>query len=106
MILFLTEVTKMAKYEYLEEQNTKDHFIREIDARCAWNKIKSRNSLAEKMLISPSALSRRLGEGGNPDNFTGRDIRKLVKLLCPDIGIILRWLGYKDADIKKWRETK
>lgn len=37
-----------------------------------------------------------------PDTFQIGELRKLIQALQPDIGVVLRFLGYRNQDIRKF----
>ena len=60
-------------------------------------------SLADLAGIPHSTLYHKLSD---PNKLLVSDVRKLVKAIQPDIGILLGLMGYSKQDIKKFKEDK
>lgn len=78
-------------------------FQQEIRKQQGAHNVMSVRSLATLAGIPHTTLSPKLKE---PDKLLVSDIRKLVRAIQPDIGILLALMGYSKQDIKKYKEDK
>lgn len=76
-------------------------FQQEIRRRQGHHNVMSVRSLAALAGIPHTTLNPKLHD---PDKLLVSDIRKLVKTIHPDIGILLSLLGYSKQEIKKFKE--
>lgn len=76
-------------------------FQQEIRRQQGAYNVMSVRSLATLVGIPHTTLNPKLQ---NPDKLLVSDIRKLVKAIQPDIGILLILLGYSKQEIKKFKE--
>lgn len=78
-------------------------FQQEIRRRQGHHNVMSVRSLADLAGIPHTTLNPKLHD---PNKLLVSDIRKLVKAIQPDIGILLVLLGYSKQEIKKFKEDK
>lgn len=78
-------------------------FLKEVRRQQGEYNVMSVRALAELVGIPNSTLHPKLQD---PDKLLVADIRKLVKAIRPDIGIVLELLGYSSKDIKNFKEDK
>lgn len=78
-------------------------FQQEIRRRQGHHNVMSVRSLADFVGIPHTTLNPKLHE---PDRLLVSEVRKLVKAIHPDIGILLVLLGYSKQEIKKFKEDK
>ena len=77
-------------------------FQQEIRRRQGHHNLMSVRSLAEEVGIPQSTLNPKIHD---PDRFLLVELRKLIKTIHPDIGIVLTLLGYSKQEIKKFKEV-
>lgn len=90
---------KEPKLEYRRAQVVEEDFWKEIDARCCWAGIPNGTALGKVMTVAPQTVSNYRRE---PGKIQLKTMQKLVKVLKPDIGVILRYLGYSNQEIRKF----
>lgn len=78
-------------------------FQQEIRRRQGHHNVMSVRSLSVLAGIPHTTLNPKLHD---PNKLLVSDIRKLVKAIQPDIGILLVLLGYSKQDIKKFKEEQ
>ena len=78
-------------------------FQQEIRKQQGAYNVMSVRSLADLAGIPHSTLYPKLSD---PNKLLVSDVRKLVKAIQPDIGILLGLMGYSKQDIKKFKEEK
>ena len=78
-------------------------FQQEIRRRQGHHNVMSVRSLSALVGIPHTTLHPKLHD---PDKLLVSDIRKLVRAIHPDIGILLVLLGYSNQEIKKFKEDK
>lgn len=77
-------------------------FQQEIRKQQGTYNVMSVRSLADLAGIPHTTLNPKLHD---PNKLLVSDIRKLVKAIQPDIGIMLTLLGYSNQAIKKFKEA-
>lgn len=96
---------KEPKLEHQRQLAAEDDFRKEVKSRCIWGGAEE-NSITK---FFAKAAGVQLQSGYNYINDPGRirvgTMQKIVKNLKPDIGVILRLLGYTNNEIKSYAKT-
>ena len=93
----------MPRIKQLESQYLQSDLLREIRVRRAFLDIPRDQDLADMTGIPLSTLWGKLKE---PEKMTVLQLRKIIRALALDPEIVLRFLGYDGAQIKKLKENK
>ncbi|MBQ5867642.1 MAG: hypothetical protein IIW56_13375 [Oscillospiraceae bacterium] len=73
--------------------------IREIDVRCAWHGIRSNKALGDALGVTDMTIGNFRKEPGlRQINL----LQNMVKVLKPDPGPVLKYLGYSEKEIRKF----
>lgn len=91
----------MPRIRQNEEQYAVEDFKRECRCRLGYYNIPSVRALATEMDMSHATLNPKMND---PLKLGVPDLRKLIRTLHPDIGIVLSLLGYSRQEIKKFKE--
>lgn len=86
----------------MDEYHRED-FLREIRCRQGYYDIMTQQALGDAMGMPKSTVRKRMLE---PDTLTADELRRMVKAIHPDPGIVLRFLGYESKEIKKLLEAE
>lgn len=89
----------MPRIRQLSEKYQKEDLLREIDVRCAWNGIKTQEALGESLGVSSMTITNFRRE---PSARQITLLQKIVKVLKPNPGPVLLFLGYTSAEIRKF----
>lgn len=93
----------MPKIRQYAEQYAQRDFWREIDRRCPDAGVQSGNNAALARAIGTADVT--IGNyKQNPGKMQLKTLSRIVAVLNPDPGVILRLLGYSDKEIKKFKE--
>lgn len=79
----------------------RNDFFRELDIRRAYYSIRSDTQLSLSLGLCHGRVSAYRTGRSTMDVDT---LRAIVRLLSPDIGVVLRYLGYDTRQIKKFKE--
>lgn len=94
---------KEPKLEYQRAAQAEKDFINQIYISFRDKKLVPDNQVANKLTsligCSPNTAYSRMKK---PDTFQAGELRKLVQAVSPDIGAVLRFLGYREQDIRKF----
>lgn len=89
----------MPRIMQYKEKYAEEDFVRELDARCAWERLKTQEEIGKAIGVSGPSI-------GNYRNKPGKikleTMQKIVKVLKFNPGIILRYLGYSQQEIRKF----
>ena len=86
----------------MDEYHRED-FLREIRCRQGYYNMMTQQALGDAMGMPKSTVRKRMLE---PDTLTAEELRRMVKAIHPDPGIVLRFLGYEGKEIKKLLEAE
>lgn len=89
----------MPRIRQCADKYKKEDFLREIDAQCAWNGIKTQESLGKFLGVSAMTITNFRRE---PELRQISLLQSVVKKLKPDPELVLLFLGYSSQDIKKF----
>lgn len=89
----------MPRIRQKSAQYTKDDFLREIDVRCVWAGIKSNEALGDALGVTGMTVGNFRREPGARQISL---LQSIVKVLKPNPGILLLFLGYTSQDIRKF----
>ena len=89
----------MPRIRQYAEKYQKEDRLREIDVRCAWNGIKTQESLGKFLGVSPMTITNLRRE---PELRQISLLQSIVKKLKPDPEPILLFLGYSSKEIKEF----
>lgn len=92
----------MPRINQKAEEYARADFQREIRSRQGFYDLMSLRALSEATGIPHSTLWAKLKD---PDKLEVADLRKLVKVICPDPVILLALLGYSKQDIRRVKNT-
>lgn len=87
------------KLEHHRAQVMENDFLREIGARSAWAGMSGCEALGKAISVSAQSVC---NYRKDPGKIKMETMQKLVKVLKPDIGIVLRFLGYSNQEIKRF----
>lgn len=91
----------MPRIRQNEEQYAVDDFRKEVRSKQGYYGFVSVRSLAAEMDMSHATLNPKMND---PLKLGVPDLRKLVRTLHPDIGVMLSLLGYSRQEIKRFKE--
>ena len=89
----------MPRIRQYAEKYQKEDLLREIDVRCAWNGIKTQESLSKFLGVSPMTITNFRRE---PALRQISLLQSVVKKLKPNPEAVLLFLGYSNQEIKKF----
>lgn len=89
----------MPRIRQYADRYLREDLLREIDVRCAWNGIKSNKALGDALGVTDMTISNFRKEPGLRKIVL---LQNIVKLLKPNPGPVLLFLGYSDKEIKKF----
>lgn len=92
----------MPRINQKADEYARADFQREIRTRQGFYDLMSLRALAEASGIPHTTLWAKLKD---PDKLEVADLRKLVKVICPDPLILLALLGYSKQDIRRVKNT-
>lgn len=93
----------MPRIRQLADQYAKADLQREIDVRCAYQGFKTNEELGKAMDVCCSSVGNYKKE---PDKMQVKILRRMVQVLQPDPGILLKFLGYSSKDIKAFAKRQ
>lgn len=88
----------MPRIKQYEEKYAENDFRTEMRVRQGYYDLMSQHALAEAVGIPRPTLRKRLLD---PGSMSVEELRKLVRAVKPDAGVVLKLLGYTSKDIKK-----
>ena len=91
----------MPRIRQNEEQYAAEDFRKEVRSRQGYYGLMSVRSLAAEMQMSHTTLNPKIND---PMKLGVLDLRKLIRTIHPDIGVVLSLLGYSRQEIKKFKE--
>lgn len=96
---------KEPKLEHQRQLAAVDDFQREIQCRCIW--AGSPADATTRHFAKVAGISEASGYNyiKDPSQIRVKALQKVVKTLRPDIGVVLRLLGYTNQDIKSYAKT-
>lgn len=78
-------------------------FLKELDHRKIECGIQSDRELGDLIDLCPSSMCKRKKQ---PQTIRVEELRSIVRVLCPDIELTLKFLGYPSDAIRKWRKKE
>lgn len=96
---------KEHKLEHQRQLAAVDDFQKEIQCRCIWAGAPAKDTT--RHFAKVAGISEACGYNyiKDPSQIRVKSLQKVVKILRPDIGVILRLLGYTNQDIKSYAKT-
>lgn len=96
---------KEHKLEHQRQLAAVDAFQREIQVRCIYAGIPADG--ATRHFAKTAGISEASGYNymKDPSKIRVKSLQKVVKALRPDIGVVLRLLGYTNQDIKAYAKS-
>lgn len=93
----------MPRIRQLADQYAQSDFIREINARSAWEGMEKNDDLGKALGVTGQSIG---NYKRDPGRIQLKTMQKLVKALKPNPAIVLRFLGYSNQEIRKFaKET-
>lgn len=89
----------MPRIRQYQEKYAEEDFIRELDARCGWAQLKTQNEIGKAIDVSGASIGNYRKQ---PGKIKLETMQKIVKVLKFSPGIILRYLGYSQQEIRKF----
>jgi hypothetical protein len=89
----------MPRIRQYADKYLRDDLLREIDVRCAWNGIKTNKALGDALGVTDMTIGNFRREPGARQIVL---LQKMVKVLKPNPGPVLMFLGYSEKEIKKF----
>lgn len=86
-------------YEFAREKKATEDFVSEIEAQSARAGLKTNVALGEKIGLTYQCIGKYKKQ---PDIIRLGTMKKLVRAIAPDAGVVLRFLGYSDEQISKF----
>lgn len=90
----------MPKIKLKADEYIRQDFLKELRGQQAYYGRPKQSDLAAVIKGSQPTAGRRVND---PDSFTAGELRGVVQSFKLDIGVVLRFLGYSPAEIKKFR---
>lgn len=81
----------------------KKDFLLEIDVRCAYAGLKSNEDVGKLLGITGRTVA---NHRENPGKMQVCVLQKMIKTLKLDPGVVLRFLGYSNQDIRKFAKEQ
>ena len=89
----------MPRIRQYADKYLRDDLLREVDVRCAWNGIKTNKALGDALGVTDMTIGNFRREPGARQIVL---LQKMVKVLKPNPGPVLLFLGYSEKEIKKF----
>jgi hypothetical protein len=89
----------MPRIRQYADKYLRDDLLREIDVRCAWHGIRSNKALGDALGVTDMTVGNFRREPGARQIVL---LQKMVKVLKPNPGPVLMFLGYSEKEIKKF----
>lgn len=89
----------MPRIKQFEERYVVKDFWAELDGQSGRKGIRSNAALGEAIGITGQCIGKYRAD---PGTMKLRTVQSLVKLLKPDIGLLLKLIGYTDKDISRF----
>lgn len=87
----------MPKIKQLEAQYATRDFWAELDGQSGRKGLRSNAALGSAIGITGQCVGK---YRSNPSPMKLETMQKIIRLLKPDIGVVLKFLGYSDKEIK------
>ena len=89
----------MARIRQKADEYLRADLLREIDVRCAWNGIKTNKALADALGVADMTIGNFRKDPGLRQICL---LQSMVKVLNPNPGPVLKYLGYSEKEIRKF----
>lgn len=90
-------------YDFAREKKSTEDFVSEIEAQSARAGLKTNVALGEKLGLTYQCIGKYKKQ---PEIIRLGTMKKLVKAIAPDAGVVLRFLGYSDTQIHDFAERE
>lgn len=92
----------MPRIRQFEDRYAIKDFWVELDGQSGRQGLRSNAALGSAIGITGQSVGK---YRKNPSPMKLETIQKLVKLLKPDIGVVLKLVGYSEKEIREWRKV-
>lgn len=89
----------MPRLRQLQEQYTKNDFLREFSAQCARKGLTTNAAIGKAVGVCGASVGNYRREPGKIQLGT---LQKIVQTLKPDIAVLLLYLGYSEKEIRRF----
>lgn len=89
----------MPRIRQYADKYAQDDFLKEIDSRCVWAGFRTNEDLGSAVGVSNDTVR---NYKKDPGRIRLDVLRKMVQKLKLDPGIVLRFIGYSNQDIRKF----
>lgn len=90
-------------YDFAREKKSTEDFVSEIEAQSVRAGLKTNVALGEKLGLTYQCIGKYKKQ---PEIIRLGTMKKLVKAIAPDAGVVLRFLGYSDTQIHDFAERE
>lgn len=90
-------------YDFAREKKSMEDFVSEIEAQSVRAGLKTNVALGEKLGLTYQCIGKYKKQ---PEIIRLGTMKKLVKAIAPDAGVVLRFLGYSDTQIHDFAERE